>query len=84
MLKALLNKGIPRLKAYRAVQKVAFLAHDKEMDFIDAVKNDRFISSSLNKREIESIFVPENHFGASLMIINNVNKTVAKTVKKFI
>jgi len=84
LLKALLNKDIPRFKAYRVVQKVAFLAHDKEMDFIDAVKNDRFISSSLNKREIESIFVPENHFGASLMIINNVNKTVQKTVKKFI
>src|SRR5574341_588663 len=83
LLKALINKGIPRFKAYRVVQKVAFLAHDNKMDFIDAVKNDKFISSSLSKKEIESIFVPENHFGASLMIINNVNNIVQKTVKKF-
>jgi adenylosuccinate lyase len=83
LLKALLNKGIPRFKAYRAIQKVAFLAHDKGMDFIDAVKNDRFISSALTKKEIESIFVPENHFGASFAIINNVNNMVQKTVKKF-
>ena len=84
LLKALLGKGIPRFKAYRAVQKVAFLAHDKEIDFIDAVKNDKFLSSALSKKEIESIFVPENHLGASFMIINNVNNMVQKTIKKFI
>jgi len=84
LLKALLGKSIPRFKAYRAVQKVAFLAHDKEIEFIDAVKNDKFISSSLSKKEIESIFVPENHLGASFAIINNVNNMVQKTVKKFI
>jgi len=84
LLKALINKGIPRFKAYRAVQKVAFLAHDKGMDFIDAVRNDRFIASSLSKKEIESSFVPENHLGASLAIINNVNNMVQKTVKKFL
>lgn len=84
LLKALLNKSIPRFKAYRVVQKVAFLAHDKEIDFIDAVKNDKFISSALSKREIEAIFVPENHLGASFAIINNVNNMVQKTVKKFI
>ena len=84
LLKALLGKSIPRFKAYRAVQKVAFLAHDKEIEFIDAVKNDKFISSSLSKKEIESIFVPENHLGASFAIINNVNNMVLKTIKKFI
>ena len=84
LLKALLGKSIPRFKAYRVVQKVAFLAHDKEIEFIDAVKNDKFISSSLSKKEIESIFVPENHLGASFAIINNVNNMVQKTVKKFI
>ncbi len=84
LLKALLNKGIPRFKAYRAVQKVAFLAHDKGIDYIDAVKNDKFISSNLTEKEIKSIFVAENHLGASLDIIKNVNATVRKTAKKFI
>jgi len=84
LLKALLHKGIPRFKAYRAVQKVAFLAHNKGIDYIDAVKNDKFISSSLTEKEIKSIFVAENHLGASLDIIKNVNATVRKTAKKFI
>lgn len=84
VLKALIKKGIPRFKAYRAVQKVAFLAHGKEIDYIDAIKNDKFISSTLSKKEIESIFVPENHLGASLAIINNVSNSVSKTAKKFI
>ena len=83
VLEALIKKGIPRLKAYRDVQRVAFSAHKKEIDYIDALTNDKIISSSLSDKEIKSIFVAENHLGASLIIINNVDKHVKVNSKKF-
>ena len=83
VLEALIKKGIPRLKAYRDVQRVAFSAHKKEIDYIDALTNDKIISSSLSDKEIKSIFVAENHLGASLTIINNVDKHVKVNSKKF-
>lgn len=84
VLEALIKKGIPRFSAYRDVQKVAFTAKDKDIHFIDAVRRDKKISSKLSEKEIKSIFLPENHLGASVSIINNVNKTVQKATKKFI
>jgi len=83
VLEALIKKGIPRFKAYRDVQRVAFDAHKKGIDYIDAIKNDKIISSSLSDSEIKSIFVPEKHLGASLMIIDNVYKHVKTNAKKF-
>ncbi|KAG2479147.1 MAG: Adenylosuccinate lyase, partial [Nitrosopumilales archaeon] len=41
LLKALINKGIPRFKAYRDVQRVAFAANDKDIHFIDAIRQDK-------------------------------------------
>jgi len=84
VLEALIKKGIPRFSAYRDVQRVAFAAKDKEIHFIDAVRKDKKISSKLTEKEIKSIFSPENRLGASVSIINNVNRTVQKTAKKFI
>ena len=84
LLKGLIKKGIPRFKAYRDVQRIAFAAHDKEIEFIDAVRKDKTISSQLSEKEIKAIFTPENHLGASSAIINNVAKSVQKTCKKFI
>ena len=84
VLEALIKKGIPRFSAYRDVQRVAFAAKDSDIHFIDAVKQDKKISSKLSAKEIKSIFSPENRLGASVRIINNVNKTVQKTAKKFI
>ena len=83
VLEALIKKGIPRFKAYRDVQRVAFDAHKKGIDYIDAIKNDKIISSSLSDSEIKSIFVPEKHLGASSTIINNVYKHVKTNAKKF-
>ena len=83
VLEALIKKGIPRLKAYRDVQRVAFSAHKKEIDYMNALKNDKIISSSLSDKEIKSIFVAENHLGASLAIINHVDKHVKVNSKKF-
>ncbi len=84
VLEALIKKGIPRFSAYRDVQRVAFAANDKDIHFIDAVRRDKKISSKLTEKEIKSIFSPENRLGASVSIINNVNRTVQKTARKFI
>ena len=83
VLEALIKKGIPRFKAYRDVQRVAFNAHKKGINYIDAIKNDKVISSSLSNNEIKSIFIPEKHLGASLVIIDNVYKHVKINAKKF-
>ena len=84
VLEALIKKGVPRFEAYKDVQRVAFEANDKGMQYIDAIKNDKAFSSKLTDKEIDSIFLPEKHLGASPAIISNVNKSVQKTVKKFI
>jgi len=84
VLEALIKKGVPRFEAYRDVQRVAFEAKDKEIQYIDAIKNDKAFSSKLTEKEIDSIFLPEKHLGASPAIINNVKKSVQKAVKKFI
>ncbi len=79
VLEALIKKGVPRFVAYRDVQRVAFEAKDKEMEYKDAIKGDKAFSSILSEKEIEAIFSPEKHLGASAIIINNVKKSVAKT-----
>ena len=84
VLEALIKKGIPRFVAYKDVQRVAFEANDKGMLYIDAIKNDKAFTSNLTNKEINSIFSPEKHLGASPAIINNVERSVQKTVKKFI
>ena len=84
VLEALIKKGVPRFVAYRDVQRVAFEAQDKGIQYSDAIKNDKAFSSKLTEKEIDSIFSPEKHLGASPQIISNVNNLVQKTVKKFI
>lgn len=83
VLDALIKKGIPRFKAYRDIQRVAFAASNSGIEFLQAVKKDKAISAHLNAKEIELIFVPENHLGASSTIIKNVHSTVKKTCSKF-
>ncbi|MBL7001426.1 MAG: adenylosuccinate lyase [Nitrosopumilus sp.] len=84
VLEALIKKGIPRFVAYKDVQRVAFEANDKKIQYVDAIKNDKAFSSKLTNKEIDSIFSPEKHLGASSAIINNVKISVQKTIKKFI
>jgi len=84
VLEALIKKGIPRFVAYRDVQRVAFEAKDKEMQYKDAIKQDKAFSSNLTEKEIDGIFLPEKHLGASSIIISNVSKSVAKNCKKVI
>ncbi|MFB5612841.1 MAG: adenylosuccinate lyase [Nitrosarchaeum sp.] len=84
VLEALIKKGVPRFVAYRDVQRVAFEANDKGIQYIDAIKNDKAFTSKLTNKEIDDIFSPEKHLGASPIIISNVNKSLQKIVKKFI
>jgi adenylosuccinate lyase len=84
VLEALIKKGVPRFVAYRDVQRVSFEAKDREIQYIDAIKKDKAFSSKLTDKEIDAIFSPEKHLGASPAIISNVSKSVQKTIKKFI
>jgi adenylosuccinate lyase len=84
VLEALIKKGVPRFEAYRDVQRVAFEAHASKDDYIDAVKADKAISSKLTGDEIDKIFSPSSHLGASSQIIANVNRTVQKVCKRFV
>lgn len=84
VLEALIKKGVPRFVAYRDVQRVAFEANDKGVQYIDAIKKDKAFTAILTDKEIDSIFSPEKHLGASSTIINNVKKSVQKTTSKFI
>lgn len=84
VLEALIKKGVPRFVAYRDVQRVAFEAKDKDMQYKEAIKEDKAFSSKLTDKEINSIFSPEKHLGASPKIISNVKKSVQNITKKFI
>ncbi len=83
VLEALIKKGVPRFEAYRDIQRVAFAASENRIDFRYAVKNDDAISLHLTEKEIDDIFVPENHLGASSQIIKNVYSIVKKACIKF-
>ena len=52
VLEALIKKGIPRFVAYRDVQRVAFEAHEKKMNYMDALIGDKNILKSLTEKEI--------------------------------
>ena len=54
------------------------------MQYKDAIKQDKALSSNLTEKEIDGIFLPEKHLGASSIIISNVSKSVAKNCKKVI
>ncbi len=83
VLEAMIRKGIPRMQAYRDVQRVAFYAKEHNMDYIDAVAADAAISSVLSRDEIKKIFAPKRHLGASRSIIGSVCRSVRKTAKRF-
>jgi adenylosuccinate lyase len=83
VLEALIKKGIPRLEAYRNIQRIAFSSHDNKQYFYDAIKEDPIVSKILSSEELKSIFDARTHFSASSKIIDNVSKTVDSIHKKF-
>jgi adenylosuccinate lyase len=83
VLEALIKKGIPRLEAYRNIQRIAFSSYDNKQCFYEAVKKDSIISKILSSEELKSIFDARSHLAASSKIIDNVCKTVYSIHKNF-
>lgn len=81
VLDALLKKKVSRFVAYRDVQRVAFKAHKENKKFIDAIMQDKAISSKLTREEIKKIFTAKQHLGSSSKIIRNVCIKVKKTCR---
>ena len=82
VLEALIKKGIPRLDAYRDIQRIAFAALESRERFFDAVSRDSGISKKLSKKELEGIFDAKNHLAASGIIIDSVYADVNNDAKK--
>lgn len=74
ILEALVKKGIPRMKAYESIQRVAFETLVDNRDFKEAIMKDHFIGEYLNRNELTKIFDPKTHLAASTAIIKNVIK----------
>jgi len=54
--------GIPREKAYKIVQNHAKISFVKNIDLIELIKKDKFITSKFSKKKINSIFNYKRHF----------------------
>jgi len=76
ILEALVKKGIPRMKAYDNIQRVAFQTLAEDKNFKEAIIQDASIGSNLNMNELRKVFDPNNHLAASTKIIDNVAKKV--------
>lgn len=83
VLDALVKKGVPRIEAYRDIQRVAFSALNGSQHFSDAIKNDSHLAKRLSSEELKYIFNPNNHLGASSKIINHVMNKVMDTRNRY-
>ncbi|RPI82602.1 MAG: adenylosuccinate lyase, partial [Nitrosopumilales archaeon] len=83
ILEALVKKGIPRMKAYESIQRVAFETVVDDRDFKDAIMKDPSIGEHLNKNELKTIFDPNTHLAASTRIIQNVIKRTEQIRKNY-
>jgi len=83
ILEALIKKGVPRLEAYRNIQRIAFSSYDNKQYFYEAIKEDSIVSKILSSEELKLIFDARTHLSASSKIIDNVSKTVDNIQKKF-
>jgi adenylosuccinate lyase len=83
ILEALVKKGIPRMKAYDSIQRVAFETLVDDRNFKDAIMKDPSIGEYLNKNELRTIFDANSHLAASTRIIKNVIKRTEQISKKY-
>ncbi len=58
----LTKSGIQREKAYRVVQKHTKESYAKNVDLINLIKKDKFITSKITSKRIENIFNYSKHF----------------------
>ncbi len=76
VLESLIEKGIPRITAYRNIQRVAFSSFEKNQQFIDAINDDHWMGKYFTEKELEKLFTPENHFASAVQIIENVHRNI--------
>lgn len=72
ILQALILKGIPRFKAYREIQNIAFKATEISEHFFDALVKEKNIIKNISREELKELFNPYNQLSASKYIINNI------------
>ena len=58
----LTKSGVIREKAYKIVQKHSKESYTKNIDLIDLIKKDKFITSKILSKKIDSIFKYSKHF----------------------
>ncbi|HYY71196.1 MAG TPA: adenylosuccinate lyase, partial [Nitrososphaeraceae archaeon] len=80
VLESLVKKGIPRIEAYRDIQRVAFEAKNNSKEFIQAIQDDPILSKNFSEKELVDLFTPEQHFASGIQIIENVASIVQKEV----
>jgi adenylosuccinate lyase len=83
VLEALIKKGIPRFEAYRHIQRIAFGSQERKEHFFDAIKNDSILGKVLTSEDLKKIFNADNHMSAASKIIDNIEKIVHDTNRKF-
>ncbi|MGD1838991.1 MAG: adenylosuccinate lyase [Nitrososphaeraceae archaeon] len=81
ILEFLVKKNMPRIKAYREIQRLAFQSKKNNIYFLDAIKQDELLSKYFTPQELTALFIPENHFASSIDIIHNVDQIVKKYLK---
>ena len=58
----LTKSGMQREKAYKIIQKHSKESYAKNIDLIDLIKKDKFITSKISSKKIDSIFKYSKHF----------------------
>jgi len=78
VLQLLISKGIPRIEAYKNIQRIAFKATEQREHFLKSLSKDDFIIRNITLDELNSIFNPQYQLSASSQIINNIVKKAQK------
>ena len=70
----LTKSGIQREKAYKIVQKHSKESYTKNIDLINLIKNDKFITNKISLKSIDNIFKYSKHFKNISYIFKRVFK----------
>jgi adenylosuccinate lyase len=83
VLDALVKKGVSRITAYRDIQRIAFSVLHSGQHFRDAIGRDSHLAKKLSSEDLNYIFDPNKHLGASSEIIDHVVNKVRNTRNKY-
>ena len=82
VLEAMVRRGVPRSRAYRDVQRVAFAARGSDKPFLNALLADRSVSEVLGPAELRRVFDPGRHLGASARVISSVARSARRAAAR--